>query len=65
MEDVAMVRQIGRSRLARLDAVAVTSATRYATDGWLRRGWRNLTTLALYFLGISPQRLARRYTRGG
>ena len=65
MEDVALVRRIGRRQIARLDAVAVTSATRYAADGWLRRGWRNLTTLALYFLGVSPERLARRYTRGG
>jgi hypothetical protein len=61
MEDVALVRRIGRRRLARLRAGAVTSAARYGADGWLRRGWRNLTTLALYFLGADPQRLARRY----
>jgi len=64
MEDVALVRRIGRLRLARLDAEAVTSAARYGADGWLRRGWRNLTTLALYFLGADPQWLARRYQRG-
>ncbi len=64
MEDVALVRRIGRRRLARLGAAAVTSASRYAADGWLRRGWRNLTTLALYFLGVAPERLARRYQRG-
>ena len=64
MEDVALVRRIGRRRLARLGAAAVTSASRYAADGWLRRGWRNLTTLALYFLGVAPERLARRYLRG-
>ena len=63
MEDVALARRIGRPRLARLRADAVTSAARYAADGWLRRGWRNLTTLALYFLGADPQRLARRYVR--
>ncbi|HUS55933.1 MAG TPA: TIGR04283 family arsenosugar biosynthesis glycosyltransferase [Thermohalobaculum sp.] len=63
MEDVALVRRIGRRRLTRLGADAVTSAARYGADGWLRRGWRNLTTLALYFLGTSPQRLARRYVR--
>ena len=64
MEDVALVRRIGRRRLARLGAAAVTSAARYGADGWLRRGWRNLTTLALYFLGVAPERLARRYVRG-
>jgi hypothetical protein len=63
MEDVALVRRIGRWRLARLGAVAVTSASRYGGDGWLRRGWRNLTTLALYFLGVAPERLARRYAQ--
>ncbi len=64
MEDVALVRRIGRRRLALLGAEAVTSAARYGADGWLRRGWRNLTTLALYFLGVAPERLARRYLRG-
>jgi len=64
MEDVALVRRIGRRRLARLGPAAVTSAARYGADGWLRRGWRNLTTLALYFLGVAPERLARRYERG-
>lgn len=63
MEDVALVRRIGRRRLARLGANAVTSAARYGTDGWLRRGWRNLTTLLLYFLGADPKWLTRRYQR--
>ncbi|MHA1529615.1 MAG: TIGR04283 family arsenosugar biosynthesis glycosyltransferase [Alphaproteobacteria bacterium] len=63
MEDVALVRRIGRRRLTRLGAAAVTRAERYAADGWLRRGWRNLTTLALYFLGAAPERLARRYAQ--
>ena len=63
MEDVALVRRIGRRRLRGLGAVAVTSAARYGAEGWLRRGWRNLTTLALYFLGADTHRLARRYSR--
>jgi rSAM/selenodomain-associated transferase 2 len=63
MEDVALIRRIGRRRLQGLSAVAVTSAARYGADGWLRRGWCNLTTLALYFLGVDPQRLAARYER--
>lgn len=65
MEDVALARRIGRRRLRRLPVAAVTSAARYAAEGWLRRGWRNLTTLALYFLGADPERLARRYHREG
>ena len=61
MEDVDLVRRIGRGRLVRLPTRAVTSAARYTAEGWLRRGWRNLTTLVLYFLGADPERLAKRY----
>ena len=61
MEDVALARRLGRRRLARVGAEATTSAERYAREGWLRRGARNLATLALYFLGVPPERLARRY----
>lgn len=63
MEDVALARAIGRARLAPLGHGIVTSAARYRRDGWLRRGWRNLTTLALWFAGVAPERLARRYGR--
>jgi len=62
MEDVALARRLGR-RLVRLDGVAVTSARRYAAEGWLRRGVRNLSTLALYLMGVAPERLVRRYER--
>ena len=64
MEDVDLVCRIGQSRLAGLPVRAVTSAARYTADGWLSRGWRNLSTLALYFLGADPERLARRYKGG-
>lgn len=60
MEDVALARALGRA-LGPLGHRAVTSAVRYRRDGWLRRGWLNLTTLALYFAGRSPVALARRY----
>ncbi|GMG84924.1 TIGR04283 family arsenosugar biosynthesis glycosyltransferase [Paralimibaculum aggregatum] len=63
MEDVALARAIGRRRMAAIEAVATTSAGRFVAEGWFRRGWRNLTTLALYFAGVSPERLARRYER--
>jgi len=61
MEDVDMVRRIGRRRLTMLEAVAVTSAARYRREGYLRRGARNLFCLALYFLGVAPERIARIY----
>ena len=57
MEDVDMVRRIGRRRLSVLDAVAVTSAARYRKGGYLRRSLRNLFCLGLYFLGVPPRRI--------
>jgi hypothetical protein len=61
MEDVDLVRRLGRRRLRPLDAAAVTSAERWRRDGWWRRSARNLTCLALYHLGASPKRIARLY----
>jgi rSAM/selenodomain-associated transferase 2 len=61
MEDVDIVRRIGRRRLGRLDATALTSADRWRRDGWMRRTARNLTCLALYAIGISPARIATLY----
>lgn len=61
MEDVDLVRRIGRHRLRRLNATALTSADRWRRDGWLLRSARNLTCLALYILGVAPARIARLY----
>ncbi|MEC9346669.1 MAG: TIGR04283 family arsenosugar biosynthesis glycosyltransferase [Pseudomonadota bacterium] len=61
MEDVALVRRIGRHRLAALEAEAITSAERYERDGWLRRPARNLACLGLYLAGMDPARIARIY----
>lgn len=60
MEDVDLVRRIGRRRLVGLDHAALTSAARYH-GGYLRRSARNLLCLALYFAGLPPARLARLY----
>jgi len=61
MEDVALVRRIGRRRLVALDADAVTSAARYRRDGYLLRPARNLLCLGLYFAGLPPRRIAALY----
>ena len=61
MEDVDLVRRIGRRNLLALDADAVTSAERYERDGWLARPLRNLSCLALYFAGLSPAVIRRLY----
>ncbi len=60
MEDVALARRL---KLRGLRAEAATSARRYRRDGWVRRGWRNLTTVGLWYFGASPAWLARRYGR--
>ncbi|KMW58421.1 Glycosyl transferase, group 2 family protein [Candidatus Rhodobacter oscarellae] len=62
MEDVALARAL-RGRLLALPGRALTDAERYQREGWLRRGARNLWTLARYLLGADPARLARGYNR--
>lgn len=61
MEDVDIVRRLGRERLVALDHAAITSAQRYRRDGWWARPLRNLSCLSLYFLGIAPRVLLGLY----
>ncbi len=61
MEDVDLVRRIGRSRIEALKACAMTSAARYRHDGYAVRSMRNVLTLVLYFLGVPPKLLAKYY----
>jgi glycosyltransferase involved in cell wall biosynthesis len=61
MEDVELVRRLGRARLVELPAAAITSAERYRRDGWWRRPLRNLVCLAAYFAGVPPRLIARLY----
>lgn len=61
MEDVDLLRRIGRRRLRGLPTVAITSADRWRQDGWWARSARNLLCLLLYALGVSPARIARLY----
>jgi rSAM/selenodomain-associated transferase 2 len=61
MEDVDLVRRLGRKRLVAMDAEAVTGAARWERDGWTRRSARNLLCLSLYFAGVKPATIARLY----
>lgn len=61
MEDVEMVRRIGRRAIVPLSTPAITSAERWRRDGWRLRSLRNLTCLALYFAGVSPRYIQRIY----
>jgi len=60
-EDVDIIRRLGRRRLVRLNSAAVTSSVRYQRGGFLRRPLKNLMLLLFYYLGISPEKLARLY----
>jgi rSAM/selenodomain-associated transferase 2 len=61
MEDVDLVRRIGRGRLVVLEPGAVTSAEKWDRDGWWWRSARNLLCLSLWFLGVPPRLIARVY----
>ncbi|MEZ5856990.1 MAG: TIGR04283 family arsenosugar biosynthesis glycosyltransferase [Hyphomicrobiaceae bacterium] len=61
MEDVDIVRRLGRRRTMILRSTAVTSAVRYRRDGYIPRTARNLTCLGLYFMRVPPRTIARIY----
>ena len=61
MEDVDLVRRLGRRRLVALGVPAITSAKKWRRQGWYRRSLRNLFCLTLYFAGLPPRLIARLY----
>jgi rSAM/selenodomain-associated transferase 2 len=61
MEDVDLVRRLGRRRLARIGARCISSPQRYRREGYWRRPLRNLFCLSLYFAGVSPYRITQLY----
>lgn len=61
MEDVDIVRRLGRRRLVILRSCALTSARRYRAEGYLKRVVRNQICLALYFAGVPVARIAGFY----
>tara|TARA_R110002074_G_C12404747_1_gene654464 strand:- start:170 stop:865 length:696 start_codon:yes stop_codon:yes gene_type:complete len=61
MEDVDLVRRIGRRRLVLLRSKAVTSPARYLKRGYLTRIARNALCLTLYYLHVPPRYIARIY----
>lgn len=63
MEDVALARAL-KGQMTGLPVTAVTGAGRYLRKGWLRCGAQNMWTLARYFAGVDPEKLAASYRRG-
>ncbi len=63
MEDVDLVRRLGRRRIEALESRARTSADRYRRDGYARRVVRNLACLTMYFVGVPPKRISKLYDK--
>lgn len=64
-EDVEFVRRLARlDEVVELPLVLRTSSRRWRRDGWIRRSARNVTLVTLYFAGVSPTWLERRYRSG-
>ncbi len=61
MEDVDIVRRLGRGRIVMLRSKAVTSAARFKRDGYFVRSARNFACLVLYYLRVPPQYIIRIY----
>ena len=61
MEDVDLVRRLGRGRVVLLRTPAVTSAERFRREGYARRSLRNLLCLTLYALRVPLHVIGRIY----
>lgn len=61
MEDVDLVRRLGKRRIHMFETPAITSADRFRRDGWWARPSRNLFCLFLYVCRIPPRWIARLY----
>ena len=61
MEDVDLMRRLGRSRTIILRARAVTSAIRYRRTGYTKRAIRNFACLALFYLRVPVGVITRIY----
>ena len=62
MEDFEIIQRIRRqARFLIVPQDVLVSARKYETNGWLRVQVANLTAFSLYFLKVSPGRIARTY----
>ena len=62
MEDVKIIRALGKNQLSILSAEARTDASKYDRDGWRKRSWHNALLVTRYFLGADPEKLAKSYS---
>jgi hypothetical protein len=66
MEDVDLMRRIRKSgeKVCILKEKVSTSARRWHDDGLIYTTIRNIILLTLYYLGMSPNKLAKFYKSG-
>ena len=60
-EDVDIIRKIGRNRLTYIGCDLTTDASKYESDGYFRRGWRNIRLARRYYKGECPDCLSKEY----
>ena len=61
MEDVDIVRRLGRRALIPIGSRATTSAIRFQQDGYWSRATRNLACLGLFYFGVPVDTIERVY----
>jgi rSAM/selenodomain-associated transferase 2 len=61
MEDVGLVRRLGRKRLRALEGKILTRSERFRKAGYLSRSLRNWSLLLRYLMGTVPARLVKSY----
>jgi rSAM/selenodomain-associated transferase 2 len=61
MEDVDLIRRIGRRRVVLSPVEIIASAVRYKRDGYFRRMTRNMVCLMLYFIGVPVETIKKLY----
>ncbi|MEM9029748.1 MAG: TIGR04283 family arsenosugar biosynthesis glycosyltransferase [Pseudomonadota bacterium] len=61
MEDVDLMRRLGRARTIILRSRAITSAIRYRRDGYMKRVARNWICLLMYYFRLPNSYIARFY----
>lgn len=61
MEDVDLMRRLKRGQLVMMQSRAVTSSSRYRSEGYVARSLRNLCCMVLFFLRVPTRVLARLY----
>ncbi|MFM7084003.1 MAG: TIGR04283 family arsenosugar biosynthesis glycosyltransferase [Hyphomicrobium sp.] len=63
MEDIDIIRRLGRQRIRLLPVDAKTSARRYKQEGYFKRTLRNQICIILYIIGIKREHIAHFYEK--